>query len=106
MLETKYWVNSNTGDVIIKHGEQYQLILISRLQDGKILPSEIVNITPTQFSTIKGFVPIKKKKLKYSHFNKYAPTLPDGSKGESKRVNIPTISQSRQDILKNIGINL
>lgn len=102
----KYWINSNTGDFIIEiEDNKYKLILIDRIIEGKWLPSEIINLTPSQFETIKGFVPIKAKKIKYSlRSGKYAPTLKDGTKGESYRVEVPTISDSREDILNKIGI--
>lgn len=102
----KYWINSNTGDFIIQiNDNKYKLILIDRIIEGKWLPSEIIHLTPSQFETIKGFIPIKPKKIKKSlRSGKYAPTLKDGTKGESYRTKVPTISDSREDILKKIGI--
>lgn len=101
-----YWINSNTGDFIIEiNVNKYKLILIDRIIDGKYLPSEIINLTPSQFETIKGFIPIKAKKVKNGlKTGKYAPTLKGGLKGESVRTEIPSISDSRQDILNKIGI--
>lgn len=102
----KYWINSNTGDFIIQITDnKYKLILIDRFINGQYLPSEIVTLTPSQFETIKGFVPIKQKKIKSAiKSGKYAPTLTDGTKGDSYRVEVPSISDSREDILKKIGI--
>lgn len=107
-MSKKYWINSNTGDFIIQiEDNKYKLILIDRIIEGKWLPSEVVTLTPSQFETIQGFVPIKQKKIKTSlRSGKYAPTLSNGEKGESYRVEVPTISQSRDDILKKMGIIL
>lgn len=106
MKKINYFINSNTGDIIIQKDDTYKLILIFRYVNGKPLPSEVVDLTKSQFLTIKGFVPIKKKRLKQSiiNFKKYAPTLPDGTKGESKRVEVPSISESRENILSEMGI--
>lgn len=96
----KFWINSNSGDVISEKDGVYTLILIHRYDNGCVLPSEIIKLTKSQFLAIKGFVPIKRKKIKSrANFKKYAPTLPDGSKGESKRVQVPTKSEARQMVL-------
>lgn len=104
----KYWINSNTGDFIIEISHnKYKLILIDKFINGKYLPSEVVNLTPSQFETIKGFIPIKSKKIKSSlKSGKYAPTLSNGTKGDSYRVEVPSISDSREDILNKIGISI
>jgi hypothetical protein len=104
-MNINYFINSNTGDIIIEKDGKYSLLLIARYESGKPLNQEIIELTKSQFLTIKGFVPIKRKKLKSAiNLNKYAPTLPDGTKGESKRVEIPSKGESRESILNKIGI--
>lgn len=99
----KYWINSNTGDFIIEiNHNKYKLILIDRVIDGKYLPSEIVNLTPSQFETIKGFIPIKSKKIKSSLKKRKFETLKN--KNKTYQLKIPTISESRQYIINKIGI--
>ena len=99
----KYWINSNTGDFIIEiNHNKYKLILIDRVIDGKYLPSEIVNLTPSQFETIKGFIPVKAKKIKSSLKKRKFETLKN--KNKTYQLKIPTISESRQYIINKIGI--
>jgi hypothetical protein len=104
-----FWINSNSGDYIIEHNGTYQLILISRVVDGKYLTQDRVELTKAQFESIKGFVPIKQKKLfnRQTHYDlqhKYAPTNSDGTKGESVRYNPPSIQDIRNYRLKNLGL--
>ncbi len=104
-----YWVNSNSGDYIVEDGGQYRLYLLARYVDNKYVPSEIIELSSLQFKVIKGFIPIKEKKLfsRLSEFNrrkKYAPTLSDGTKGESERVKVPTVAEAREKILKDLGL--
>lgn len=106
-----YWINSNSGDYVIQDSRgHYTLYLISRSvtdENGqkKYLFAERIEITPTQFSSLKGFIPIKRKKLFNNRTRKiYAPTLSDGTKGESKRVSLPTKADSREEILKSLGL--
>ena len=93
---------------------QYKLILLPRWagEDGDYstyLKYEEIELTESQFSTIKGFIPIKEKKL-FSRLNKfddrirYAPTLSDGTKGKAIRVEVPTIQESREQRLKELGL--
>jgi hypothetical protein len=102
-----YWVNSNTGDYITENNGQYKLHLLSRYYGREFSPSETIIITKLQFNNVKGFVPIKQKKL-FSRLNSpylyYGPTLPDGSKGYPERYQLPTQSEMRAEILKKIGI--
>lgn len=58
---------------------------------------------------MKGFIPIKEKKLfsrlnKYNARSRYAPTLSGGTKGKANRVEVPTIQDSRQQRLKELGL--
>lgn len=104
-----FWINSNSGDYIIEHNGTYQLILISRVVDGKYLMQDRVELTKSQFESVKGFVPIKQKKLfnRQTHSDlqrKYAPTNSDGAKGESVRYNLPSVQDIRNDRLKNLGL--
>ena len=101
-----YWINSNSGDYICEDNEVYRLYLLSRWIDNKYVPSEVIEITKSQFESLKGFIPIKEKKL-FSRLNqpkRYALTLSDGKKGEPERIKIPTLSEARQSILKELGI--
>lgn len=105
-----YYINSNTGDYISEDKDKdiIKLHLISRVVDGVWLIPESIKITKTQFSVLKGFIPIKQKKLfsrkSWMNQNKYAPTLSDGTKGKSERVKLPTQSEVRDEILKQLGI--
>lgn len=99
-----YWVNSNSGDYIQEFEGKYYLSLISRWVDDKYYPFERIEISKSQFETIKGFVPIKEKKLFSRKRSTYAPTLSDGTKGLSKRVDIPTIQDAREQRLKELGL--
>jgi hypothetical protein len=111
-----HWINSNSGDYItLDDNGVYTLYLISRYitgpsgwsESGDYLPSESIILTPYQFATIKGFVPIKAKKL-FVHRQRpvYAPTLEGGIKGESVRMKLrlSTKSQARDQILKSLGL--
>jgi len=102
--QTNYWINSNTGDYISEYKGQYTLNLISRYVDGEYLPFKAVTITKTQFESLKGFIPIKQKKLSNRKRKTYGPTLSDGSKGEAKRISLPTKGERRDEILKSLGI--
>ena len=108
------WINSNSGDYITESNGKYQLHLLPRWTGDygdyeNFLRSGLIELTLIQFETIKGFVPIKEKKL-FSRLNKfnvrerYAPTLSDGSKGKSTRVEVPTIQESREFRLKELGL--
>jgi hypothetical protein len=101
-----YWINSNSGDYVVQDiNGHYTLHLISRFTTTEYLMHERIEITPSQFSSLKGFIPIKYKKLFRNRQRKYyAPTLSDGTKGESKRVSLPTKADSREEILKSLGL--
>lgn len=104
-----FWINSNNGDYIIEDSGSYKLVLLGRfIEDDNLKPeyigSEIINITPIQFSSLKGFVPIKKKKLFNNKKKEYAPTLCTGEKGIPKRTELKSKSELREEILKSIGI--
>jgi len=104
-----YWINSNSGDYIVEDNNQHRLHLLARWIDNIYHPNEIIDINQAQFESIKGFIPIKEKKLFFqlNNFNlgkKYAPTLSDGTKGKSIRVEIPTIQHTREQRLKGLGL--
>lgn len=99
-----YWINSNSGDYISFFNGVYTLNLIPRYNGNEFLKYERIEITSAQFMSIKGFIPIKAKKLFGRKQKNYAPTLSDGSKGESTRVSIPSKSDAREDILKQLGL--
>lgn len=114
-----HWINSNSGDYItLDNSGNYTLCLISRyiepiydekydilIMKGYYLKFEQIKITPAQFAAVKGFVPIKSKKLFGRQKKNYAPTLSGGVKGKSMRMgNIPTKSESRDSILKSLGL--
>jgi len=120
-----YWINSNSGDYIsLDNFGNYTLTLLSRyvdVSDGsnlsvnevrqllpgriKYIPTESISITPTQFALLKGFIPIKQKKLFNNRQRKtYGPTLSDGSKGKGERIKVPTKAESREEILKSLGL--
>lgn len=103
----KYYINSNTGDYISENGGNYKLHLITRY-DPIFLPSETIVITYSQFITLKGFIPIKQKKLfnnrNWGKRNKYGPTLSDGTKGKPSRIDLPTKADVREELLKQLGL--
>lgn len=106
-----YWINSNSGDYITESNGRYLLHLLSRWDEGYVnyLKSEIIELTLIQFESMKGFIPIKGKKLyfrlnKYNYRNIYAPTLSDGNKGKPIRVEVPTIQDARDLRLKELGL--
>ena len=109
----KYWVNSNSGDYVTHDTEtgEWRLYLITRFYEGQWYQSELINITETQFLSLKGFLPIKEKKLfsgrrlgNYNVYNTYAPTKSDGTKGEGIRTKVPTMSELRDIRLKELGL--
>lgn len=105
----KYYINSNSGDYIIESNGKYTLNLISRypIVDGVMTyqPHESIEITPSQFHALKGFIPIKEKKLFNNRVRKnYAPTNSDGTKGRSERIQVPTKAETRDEILKSLGL--
>jgi hypothetical protein len=105
-----YWINSNSGDYITENNGRYQLTLLSRWDsDENYLKDEIIEITPIQFESMRGFIPIKQKKLyfklnRYNYRNIYAPTISDGSKGKAIRTEVPTIQEAREYRLKELGL--
>lgn len=109
--KSNYWINSNSGDWIRQNTDgRYVLHLVSRKdKDGKYLPYEIIELTESQVSAIKGFIPIKEKKL-FSRTagvdkrDKWAPTLSDGTKGHSERTTVPQIEDIRDSRLKELGL--
>lgn len=109
----KYWVNSNSGDYVTHDTEtdEWRLYLITRFYEGQWYQSERIDITETKFLSLRGFVPIKEKKLfsgrrlgNYNVYNTYAPTKSDGTKGEGERTKVPTMSELRDIRLKELGL--
>jgi len=109
----KFWVNSNSGDYVTHNTEtdEWRLSLITRFYEDKWYQHEYINITEAQFLSLKGFLPIKEKKLfssrrlgNYNVYNTYAPTISDGTKGEGERTKVPTISEVRDIRLKELGL--
>jgi hypothetical protein len=109
-----YWINSNSGDYITEDNGIYRLYLLSRWVGeygdyNAYLKSEIIELSQSQFESIKGFLPIKRKKLfsrlnKFNNRKRYAPTLSDGTKGKATRVEVPSIQDARQQRLKELGL--
>ena len=100
-----YYINSNNGDYITENNGKYILTLIPRItQTGEYMKWEAIEITPLQFQTLKGFIPIKSKKLFGRKRKTYTPTLSNGLKGIPKRTELPTISEARDIILKELGL--
>lgn len=97
----KYWINSNSGDIIINiDHNKYKLILVAKVLKDKYIPGEILDLKPIQFFSIKGFVPIKEKKVrKYVKNRKYGLTLKNGTKGDPEIIKIPTLIESRELII-------
>ena len=111
ITKCNYWINSNSGDWIRQHPDgTYILHLVSRKdQNGNYLSYEMIQLTPAQVSTIKGFIPIKEKKLfsrtaGLDRRDKWAPTLSDGTKGQSERAKVPQVEDIRDSRLKDLGI--
>jgi hypothetical protein len=102
----KWWVNSNTGDYIKDDNGVYKLYLIPRYIDSNYLPGESIDITQSQFKSLKGFVPIKEKNLfsRNRNLSKYSPTLSGGIKGNSERIKVPEIHEIRDEIIRSLGI--
>lgn len=87
-METKYWINSNNGDYVV--WDNNEIILVT--DDG------YKEITEEEFKELKGFVPIKAKKMNLlrgrrsfawqqgpsstsrTNWNKYKPTQKGGKK--------------------------
>ena len=109
-----YWINSNSGDYITEENGQYKLNLLPRWAGeyddySNYLKHETLELTKAQFESMKGFLPIKEKKLfsrlnKFNDRKRYAPTLSDGSKGKAVRVEVPTIQDAREQRLKELGL--
>jgi hypothetical protein len=62
-----YWIKSNTGDWIRENNGNYELNIIERHYkiNGETIKiqSEHLKITEVDFRNLKGFIPIKPKKL-------------------------------------------
>jgi hypothetical protein len=109
-----YWVNSNSGDYITENNGKYKLHMLPRWVGdygdyGNFLRDDLIELTPIQFESMRGFIPIKEKKLfsrlnKFNSRKRYAPTLSDGSKGKATRVEVPTIQEARELRLKELGL--
>lgn len=106
----RYYINSNSGYYVVENDGQYTLNLISRtiMNNEHViihLYHEVIPITPSQFHSLKGFIPIKEKKLFNNRQRKhYTPTKSDGSKGVSERIQVPTVSETREEILRKLGL--
>jgi hypothetical protein len=105
------WINSNTGDFIIERLDGTLILnLISRYEDGRYLFFETKTITELEFNKLQGFVPVKYKKIRnmdrvgQKSLNRYAPTISNGIKGESKRYKCKTIAENRDYLLKKLGV--
>lgn len=94
----KYWLNKNTGDFIIKiANKKFKLILLDKFIDDQFVKSEIRTLTASQFKSMeKDFNLVENTDIKRS-LNSYHPL------GKNK-INIPTISESRNASLEMIGI--
>ena len=109
-----HWINSNSGDYITEENGQYKLHLLPRWigeygDYSNYLKYESIELTQAQFESMKGFLPIKEKKLfsrlnKFNDRRRYAPTLSDGTKGKASRVEVPSIQDVRQQRLKELGL--
>ena len=102
-----FWINSNTGDYISEIDGKYTLTLISRKIDGEYFRHEVIDISLVQFQSIKGFVPIKGKKLfsrNRTKPNRYLPTGPGGITGDPQRASLPTLAEARETVLNQLGI--
>ena len=62
-----YWIKSNTGDWVREHNGNYELNIIERHYEinGETIKINWDNlkITEVDFRNLKGFIPIKEKKL-------------------------------------------
>lgn len=113
----EYFINSNTGDYIaydIKD-DTYRLYLATIYLDyprnhyNKI-GGEYKNITKQQFYFLKGFIPIKGKKLFnrmyrycFDYYNTYRPTGKGGVKYKPKElIQIPDIVDIRDERLNQL----
>ena len=93
----RFWINSNSGDYISEVNGIYKLHQISRCDGDEFYGSITTEISIIQFQSLKGFIPIKAKKL--------GTRLREGMKRySSKRVELPTIQDSRNERLNKIGI--
>ena len=109
-MGNNYWVNSNSGDFIVYNDEKrsYALYLLARWEGDSYLHSEIKKITEREFLSLKGFLPIKQKKIfgHRPHYlkKKYALTQKGGIKGASKRMDTSVLDKSRMraEILKKL----
>ena len=111
ITKSHYWINSNSGDWIRLHPDgKYILHLVARRDYyGNYQPYEMIELTPAQVSAIKGFVPIKEKRLfsrtaGVDRRDKWAPTLSDGTKGFSERTVVPSQQDIRDSRLKELGL--
>ena len=109
----KYWVHSDTRDYIKLQNGVYRITIIPRgissniiiISEGHEMPAGQVVfvkgfyqiITKQQFDLLKGFIPIKQKKL----FARKR-VLP---KTNAPEVKIPTIADIREQKLQELGIN-
>ena len=110
LSKCNYWINSNSGDWIVQQDDTYTLHLVGRKdQNGNYLHYEMIQLTKAQVSAIKGFISIKEKKLfsrtaGVDRRDKWAPTLSDGTKGQSERAKVPQVEDIRDSRLKDLGI--
>ena len=105
----EYWINSNSGDYVsLDKNGTYKVHLLSRYDEySNYIPSDLFEISPIQFKTLKGFIPIKEKKLwtrlqRINQEGRFRPTMADGHKGMAKRTEVPTLGEAREMILKEL----
>jgi hypothetical protein len=112
-----YYINSNTGDYIEYNErlDRYTLTIVSIYLDEKHtynnrIGGETLVITEQQFHHLKGFLPIKYKKLfnrKYrcgfDYYNTYCPTVKGGFKQkQTEIIKVPSASEIRDIKIKQI----
>jgi hypothetical protein len=109
-----YYINSNTGDYVEynERTKKYTLVIATiYLSDPRnTIGGEHLDITEKQFKHLKGFLPIKPKKLfnrKYrygfDYYNTYCPTVKGGFKQkQSDIIKVPSESEIRDEKIKNL----
>jgi hypothetical protein len=114
-----YYINSNTGDYIEYNDRtnKYRLHIMTiylsdpdKYLNRNRIGGEEIDITEQQFHHLKGFVPIKPKKLfnrkwriGFDYYNTYCPTVKGGCKQkQTDIIKVPTASEIRDEKIKNL----
>lgn len=101
------WIKSNTGDYVQENNGTYSLHIIKRKYEMNgetiVVEPQYIKISEVEFRNLKGFIPIKPKKLWARHSARYRGEHEYKSSGKGLEVTrVLTIAEIREEIINSI----